>query len=55
MNAAYALARLDKFGCDPVQTLVLCERDWGAQQVRELKAGFQVGRAVVSPICSSPN
>lgn len=42
VNAAYALARLEKYGCDPTQTLVLCERDWGAKQVRELNAGFQV-------------
>ncbi|CAE7170566.1 unnamed protein product [Symbiodinium pilosum] len=42
VNAAYALARLDKNSCDPKQTLILCERDWGAQQVRELNAGFQV-------------
>ena len=45
VNAAYALARLEKYGCDPMQTLVLCERDWGAKQVRELNAGFQAGVA----------
>ena len=45
VNAAYALARLEKYGCDPTHTLVLCERDWGAKQVRELNAGFQAGFA----------
>ncbi|CAJ1378689.1 unnamed protein product, partial [Effrenium voratum] len=42
VNAAYALARPDERNCDPKQTLVLCERDWGAQEVRNLNAGFQV-------------
>ena len=42
VNAAYALARPEEEFCDPSSTLVLCERDWGAQEVRELAAGFKV-------------
>ena len=53
VNAAYALARPDERNCDPKQTLVLCERDWGAQEVRNLNAGFQAHRVTMSLLCVS--
>ncbi|CAK9081209.1 unnamed protein product [Durusdinium trenchii] len=42
VNAAYALARPGEEFCDPTQTLVLCEREWGAKEIRKLNAGFKV-------------
>ncbi|CAL1142517.1 unnamed protein product [Cladocopium goreaui] len=42
VNAAYALARPGELYCDPRHTLVLCERDWGAQEIRKLNVGFKV-------------
>eukprot|EP00913_Durusdinium_trenchii_P019553 g18380.t1 len=33
---------VDQEFCDPTQTLVLCEREWGAKEIRKLNAGFKV-------------
>ena len=43
LNLSWNVIRLQEF-CDPTQTLVLCEREWGAKEIRKLNAGFKAKR-----------